>query len=91
MGHTRCPTFFISYWTLANSCITGVIIGRPSLVVTRVLTEKRQSPVSYLICCLLRTNRLGRFHLPHAPGWVQAGQQGSTERNEESLAKVLRF
>ena len=32
------------YWTLANSGITGVLIGRPSSVVTRVLTEKRQSP-----------------------------------------------
>ena len=35
-------------WTVANSCITGVISGRPSSVVTRVLTEKRQSPVMWL-------------------------------------------
>ena len=36
----------ITNWTLANSCITGVLIGRPSSVVTRVLTEKRQRPVT---------------------------------------------
>ena len=35
------------YWTLANSCITGVVLGRPSSVVTRVLTEKCQSPIIY--------------------------------------------
>ncbi|MCB0106139.1 MAG: hypothetical protein KDE53_09520 [Caldilineaceae bacterium] len=34
-----------AYWTLANFCSAGVIIGRQSSVITRVLTEKRQIPV----------------------------------------------
>ena len=37
----------LTHWTLANACITGVLIGRPSSVVTRVLTKKRQCPVTH--------------------------------------------
>ena len=39
------PSTVLVIWTLANACITGVLIGRRSSVVTRVFTEKRQSPV----------------------------------------------
>ncbi|MEZ4673171.1 MAG: hypothetical protein R2932_02870 [Caldilineaceae bacterium] len=44
-GIALTQQFQIWIWTLANSYIIGVMIGRPSSVVTRLLTEKRHSPV----------------------------------------------
>ena len=43
--HALLMNVNIIAWSLANFECTGVVCGRPSAVVTRVLMEKRQSPV----------------------------------------------